>query len=141
MSSKFNTLAVRISELEKKYFLSGKYFRNLNRFFTIPSIILTSCASIFSYLSTSQYSDGESKNIFLLSVTITSALSTLLQTISINGQFLIKKERYMEAANELNSLADNIYFETLFANEEDFLTKIEEDIKEIKNKCKFLPVY
>lgn len=129
----------KLENLEKKYQKSANYFNRLNNFLTLPAIILTSLSSIFSFLSTSEIVGKEKQNDFLLVVAIMTAISSLLQTIGGSCQFTVKKDKFSQAANEFDSLVDKINFEILEANEEDFLNTIEEEMKRIKDNCKFLP--
>lgn len=129
----------KLENLEKKYQKSANYFNRLNNFLTLPAIILTSLSSIFSFLSTSEIVGKEKQNDFLLVVAIMTAISSLLQTIGGSCQFTVKKDKFSQAANEFDSLVDKINFEILEANEEDFLNTIEEEMRRIKDNCKFLP--
>jgi len=137
--NKLDLLLDRVTKLEKKYYKSHKYYTFMNNLLVFPSIALTSLASIFSFLSNSELFDTEEKSNFLVSVAIITALSSLLQTISGSCEFSVKKDQFNQASNEFNSLVDKISFEILDKDEEDFITTVEEEIKRIKEACKFLP--
>jgi len=137
--NKLDLLLDRVTKLEKKYYKSYNYYTFMNNLLVLPSIALTSLASIFSFLSNSELFEAEQKSDFLVAVAIITALSSLLQTISGSCEFSVKKNQFNQAANEFNSLVDKISFEILDKDEEDFISTIEEEIKRIKEACKFLP--
>lgn len=137
--NKLDLLLDRVIKLEKKYYKSYNYYTFMNNLLVLPSITLTSLASIFSFLSNSELFEAEQKSDFLVAVAIITALSSLLQTISGSCEFSVKKNQFNQAANEFNSLVDKISFEILDKDEEDFISTIEEEIKRIKEACKFLP--
>lgn len=139
MTEKLYLLLDNLEVLKRKYYHSGKKYNKLNNLLIVPSIILTSSASIFSFLSTSDMISKEKQNDYLLTVAIITALSTLLQTINGACQFGIKKERFSRAANEFDSLVDKISFEIIEPNEDNFNDIIEEEIKKIKDNCYYLP--
>ena len=72
-------------------------------------------------------------------VAIITAASTLMQTISGSCKYSVKRDQFNKAANDFNSLVDRISFEILEENEQDFIISVEEEIKRIKENCKYLP--
>ena len=64
----------------------------------------------------------------------------MLQTINSSCEFPVKKTKFKEASLNFNLLSDKIFFEIEHSNEKDFIDKIEEEIANIKNQCKFIPL-
>ena len=83
--------------------------------------------------------DEKDQNFYLLMVAIITAFSSLMQTISGSCKHGVKRDQFNQAANSFNSLVDRINFEILEENEQDFINSVEEEIKRIKDNCKYLP--
>ena len=139
MLNKLDKLLEQSKKLEKKYYDSFRYYSYIDNLLIIPSIVLTSIASVFSFLSTSTMIDKRDQNFYLLMVAIVTAVSSLMQTISGSCKYSVKRDQFNQAANDLNSLVDRISFEILEENEQDFINSVEDEIKRIKDNCKFLP--
>ena len=137
--NKLDNLLEQSKKLENKYYNSYLYYSKLNNLLIIPSIFLTSIASIFSFLSTSTMIDKRDQNFYLLIVAIITATSSLMQTLSGSCKYSVKKDQFNQAANDFNSLVDKISFEILEENEQDFINSVEDEIKRIKENCKYLP--
>ena len=137
--NKLDKLLEQSRKLEKKYYDSFKYYTYVNNLLIMPSIFLTSIASIFSFLSTSTMIDQKDQNFYLLMVAIITAASSLMQTISGSCKYSVKRDQFNQAANDFNALVDRISFEILEENEQDFINSVEEEIKRIKDNCKYLP--
>lgn len=136
---KLDKLLEQSRKLEKKYYDSFKYYTHVNNLLIMPSIFLTSIASIFSFLSTSTMIDQKDQNFYLLMVAIITAASSLMQTISGSCKYSVKRDQFNQAANDFNALVDRISFEILEENEQDFINSVEDEIKRIKDNCKYLP--
>lgn len=130
---------VRVHENNYKY--SAKKYSYYNHLITIPSIIITSISSIFSFLASSEFLPTIEKNYCIIAVGILTIISSMLQTISKSCEFPVKKNKFTEAAQHFNMLSDRIFFERKFPNEneKDFVDNIEIEIEKIKNDCKFIP--
>ena len=139
MLNKLDKLLEQSKKLEKKYYDSFRYYSYVDNLLIIPSIVLTSIASVFSFLSTSTMIDKRDQNFYLLMVAIVTAISSLMQTISGSCKYSVKRDQFNQAANDFNSLVDRISFEILEENEQDFINSVEDEIKRIKDNCKFLP--
>lgn len=137
--NKLDKLLEQSKKLEKKYYDSFKYYTYVNNLLIMPSIFLTSIASIFSFLSTSTMIDQKDQNFYLLMVAIITAASSLMQTISGSCKYSVKRDQFNQAANDFNALVDRISFEILEENEQDFINSVEDEIKRIKDNCKYLP--
>tara|TARA_R100000664_G_C2711875_1_gene108385 strand:- start:86 stop:598 length:513 start_codon:yes stop_codon:yes gene_type:complete len=137
---KMERLKEKVEKLEKDYKYSAKMYGHYSRLMIIPSIIITSTSSIFSFLSSSEFVGEKFKNYCIIAVALLTTISTMLQTISSSCEFNVKKLKFLEATHSFNHLTDRIFFEIQEANEENFVDDIEKEIEKIKNDCKFIPL-
>jgi hypothetical protein len=133
-------LLKKTQKLEKDYKFSSRTYSRYSRYMTIPAVLLTSTASIFSFLSTSQFVSPQVKDYSIITVAIFSSLASTLQTIGASCEFNIKALKFREASHELNKIHDKVFFEIENPNEENFIDKIEKQIELVKTNCKFLPL-
>ena len=63
--------------------------------------------------------------------------ATLLQSLGSAYRFSAKEEAHRHAAEEYNKLGVKIRFEIEMPNEEDFTDKLEMEILDIQNKCRY----
>lgn len=137
---KMQRLKEKVEKLEKDYKYSAMMYGHYNRLMTVPSIVITSASSIFSFLSSSEFVDDTFKNYCIISVAMLTTVSAMLQTINSSCEFSVKKLKFLEATHSFNHLSDRIFFEIQDANEENFVDDIEKEIQKIKNDCKFIPL-
>lgn len=130
----------KVEKLEKDYKYSATMYGHYNRLMTIPSIIITSVSSIFSFLSSSEFVNEKFKNYCIISVALLTTISAMLQTINSSCEFSVKKIKFLEATHSFNHLSDKIFFEIQNADEENFVSEIEKEVEKIKNDCKFIPL-
>lgn len=131
-----------IKLLNKKVYVynkTGNYYGRMNMYLVIPSIMITSLSSIFSFLSNSDMFDENTKKILLTFVGITTIFSTMTQSLSSAFGYGTKKEMFLHAADEYDKILMKIHFEKNNPNEENFLNIIEKDISKIEEMCKYLP--
>ena len=133
-------IAEKVQRLEKNYKYSARRYGYLSNLVTIPSIVITSSSSIFSFLSTTDMIDPEIKNYCIIAVAILTSIATMFQTISSSCEYNVKKTKFTEATQQFNHLSDRIFFEIENSNEKDFIDKMEKEIEAIKNQCKFIPL-
>jgi hypothetical protein len=128
--------------LEKKKFIynrAGDYYRNMNYYFVIPSIFITTLSSIFAFLSTSDIIGDKQQDVFIILVGIFTAFSTMMQSISSSIGYGTKKEMFLGAADQYDKNIIKITFEINNPINEKLIKAIEEDIKKIEENCKCLP--
>lgn len=128
--------------LEKKKFIynsAGDYYRQMNYYFVIPSILITTLSSIFAFLSTSNIIENKQQDIFIILVGIFTAFSTMMQSISNSVGYATKKEIFLSAADQYDKNIIKITFEINNPSDENLIKVIEEDIKKIEENCKCLP--
>ena len=133
-----NRIQEKIKTLERNYKYSARKYAYYSRLVTIPSIVITSLSSIFSFLSSSNMVNEEGKKYSIVTVAILTSLATMFQTISSSCEFEVKKTKFVEATQQFNMLSDKVFFEIQNPNESNFVDKIEEEIEKIKNQCKFV---
>ncbi len=133
-------LVQKVKKLEEDYKYSSQRYSYYDRMINVPSIFITSVSSIFSFMSSSEFLDPETKNYCILCVAILTTFSSMLQTINTSCEFNVKKLKFREATQEFNRLSDKIFFETENPNEKNFIDLIEKEIEKVKSQCKFLPL-
>jgi hypothetical protein len=128
--------------LEKKKFIynrAGDYYRKMNYYFVIPSILITTLSSIFAFLSSSQIIGQTQQDVFIVLVGVFTAFSTMLQSVSGSVGYATKKEMFLGAADQYDKNIIRITFEINNPSNENLMKSIEEDIKKIEENCKCLP--
>ena len=135
-----NRIAEKVKRLEKNYKYSARRYGYLSNLVTIPSIVITSLSSIFSFLSTSSMVNEDTKNYCIVVIAILTSAATMFQTIGSSCEYNVKKTKFIEATQQFNLLSDRIFFEIENSNEKDFIDKVEKEIEAIKNQCKFIPL-
>ena len=131
-----------IDLLEKKKFIynrAGDYYRKMNYYFVIPSILMTTLSSIFAFLSTSDIVGDKQQNIFIILVGVFTAFSTMMQSISSSVGYATRKEMFLGAADQYDKNIIKITFEINNPSDEKLIKVIEGDIKKIEENCKCLP--
>ena len=128
--------------LERKKYIynrAGDYYRKMNFYITIPSIIITTLSSIFAFLSTSNIIDKDKQDIFIIMVGIMSAFSTMTQSISSSIGYGTKKDMFLNAADQYDKNIIKITFEINNPSNKEMVKEIESDIRKIEDTCKYLP--
>ena len=133
-------LRKKIQKLERDYKYSARRYGYYNRLISVPSIVITSLSSIFSFMSSSEFVSTEAKDYCVITVALLTTLATMLQTINTSCEFNVKKLKFTEATQEFNHISDRIFFESQNPNEENFVDVIEKEIEKVKNQCKFIPL-
>ena len=131
-----------INLLNKKIYVynkTGNYYSKMNMYLVIPSVLITSLSSIFSFFIKLDMFDQNVKKILLTFVGITTIFSTMTQSLSSAFGYGTKKEMFLHAADEYDKVLMKIHFEKNNPNEENFLDIIEKDIHKIEEMCKYLP--
>lgn len=130
----------KVQKMEKDYKFSARRYSRYALIMSVPSIVLTSLSSIFSFMGSSEYVDKDVKDYCIVTVAFLTTFSTMLQTINASCEFNVKKLKFTEATQELNHILDRIFFEKESPNEENFIDVIEKEIETVKNNCKFIPL-
>jgi hypothetical protein len=116
---------------------TSNYYGKLDKFIFGPSIVISCLSGIGSFMSTSEFIDNRTQNIFGISVGIMASVAALIQSIGSATRYSAKEESHRTAAEEYNKLSVKVKFEMEMPNEEDFQDKLEATILDIQNKCKY----
>jgi len=128
--------------LERKKYIynrAGDYYRKMNLYFVIPSILITTISSIFAFLSTSNLINEENQDVFIILVGIMSAFSTMSQSLSSSVGFSTRKDMFLNAADQYDKNIIKISFEINNPTNQNLVKEIEADIRKIEDNCKYLP--
>ena len=128
--------------LERKKYIynrAGDYYRKMNLYFVIPSILITTISSIFAFLSTSNLINQENQDVFIILVGIMSAFSTMSQSLSSSVGFSTRKDMFLNAADQYDKNIIKISFEINNPTNQNLVKEIETDIRKIEDNCKYLP--
>jgi len=131
---------IRIQALQDLHYHCADTYNRYNMYLFIPSITISTMASIASFLTASDYIDDDTRNIFSVSVGIMTVFSSMMQSFSNTLKYPAKVEGHQLAADEYSKLLTRLQFEYINPNEEDFFNKMEEEILRIKNNCKYYPL-
>ena len=130
----------KLCELKKKtHSMATKHYVCMNKYFLVPSIILSSSSGIVSFLASSEYFKDYNL-IFTISVGIASSITTLFQSFSNAFEFSTKAEAHQNAAESYDQLLTQIRFEKMSpnSNSETFINTIEKQILDTKQRCKYI---
>tara|TARA_B110000238_G_scaffold162010_1_gene176192 strand:+ start:523 stop:1122 length:600 start_codon:yes stop_codon:yes gene_type:complete len=127
----------RLKVLVEIHSESSNYYFKLDKYIFGPSIVISCLSGIGSFLSTSEFIDNRTQNIFGISVGVMSSVTALIQSIGSACRFSVKEESHRHTAEEYNKLSVKVKFEMEMPNEEDFQDKLEADILDIQNKCNY----
>ena len=130
----------KLCELKKKtHSMATKHYLCMNKYFLIPSVILSSSSGIASFLASSEYFK-EYNLIFTISVGVASSITTLFQSFSNAFEFSTKAEAHQNAAESYDQLLTQIRFEKMSpnSNSETFINTIEKQILDTKQRCKYI---
>ena len=133
----YRKILQRLNKLITIHSNSSLHYNNLEKYIFGPSIMISCLSGIASFLSTSQFIDNNTQNVFGISVGILASISTLLQSLGSAYRFSAKEEAHRQTADEYNKLSVKIKFEMEMPNEEDFTDKLEQEILDIQNKCNY----
>lgn len=133
-----------LDNLKIKYTIfsrSSQYYDRLNLKMICPAILISAFSSIASFMSTSDVLGDDSKQYFGITVGVLTVVSTMLQSISGSCSFNTKRDAFLNAADQCEKLITNVEFELEMPDEDkhEFFNKIETQLLEIQDKCKYLP--
>ena len=140
MENRFLTkMLERLQKKKVTHAVASRYYNNMQKYVSYPSITISALSSIASFISTSNYADCNTQNIFAMSVGIFASISTLLQSVSSTCNYGTKSESHQFAAQEYDKLITKIQFEIEEPDEKEFVKTMEEKILQIQSKCKLIP--
>ena len=130
----------KLCELKKKtHSMANKHYLCMNKYFLIPSVVLSSSSGIASFLASTEYFKDYNL-IFTISVGVASSVTTLFQSFSNAFEFSTKAEAHQNAAESYDQLLTQIRFEKMSSNSnpETFINTIEKQILDTKQRCKYI---
>ena len=122
------------------HWITAKYFERLNKFFVIPSIIITAISGMLSFISSSSYIKQEMSVYLALTVGCLASLSSLIQSFSNAYGFANKAEAHENAAESFDQVITKVRFSKYSSEKIDdkFLDDLKDTILEIKQRCKYI---
>lgn len=129
----------KINNKKNIHIKAAQYYEKKSKYFSIPTILLSSITSIGSFINSSELFNNNQKLYISLIIGIIGGCSTLLQSCNSNLKLETKAEIFRNAADQYENLVTKIQFETEFPNEIDFVNKLEKEILKIQNNCKYFP--
>ena len=133
----YKKILIRLVKLSKIHSEASLYYGKLEKYIFGPSISISCLSGIASFLSTSNFINSNTQNVFGISVGILASISTLLQSLGSAFRFSAKEEVHRQTAEQYNKLIVKVKFEMEMPNEEDFTDKLEQEILDIQNKCNY----
>ncbi len=100
----YNKTLERLQRLSYLHTRSSQYYDKMHYYIFGPSITITALSGIASFLSTSQFINTSTQNVFGVAVGIVASFSSVLQSIAGACQFSAKKEAHRTVAEEYNRL-------------------------------------
>ena len=123
------------------HWMCARYYNCLDRYFIIPSILLSSFSGIASFLSTVDFFEDYNTGLSV-SVGIMASGTTLLQSFSNALGFSSKTEAHQNATEAFDQIITKIRFQRInpktTVNDSDFITDLESQIVETKQRCKYI---
>ena len=129
----------KINNKKNIHVKAAQYYENKSKYFSIPTILLSSITSIGSFINSSELFNNNQKLYISLIIGIIGGCSTLLQSCNNNLKLEAKAEMFRNTADQYENLITKIQFENEFPNEKDFVNKLEKEILKIQNNCKYFP--
>lgn len=136
----YQKLLTRIQALQDMHYQCAEKYSDYNIRLFIPSVTITTMASIASFITASDYLRSDVQNIFSIAVGILTIFSSMMQSFSNTLKYPAKIEGHQLAADEYSKLLTRLQFEYIDPNEKDFFDDIEKQILIIKNNCKYYPL-
>ena len=122
------------------HWIASKYFERLNKFFVIPSIIITAISGMLSFIGSSSYVEEHISVYLALTVGCLASLSSLIQSFSNAYGFANKAEAHENAAESFDQVITKVRFSKYSTEKIDdkFLDELKDTIVEIKQRCKYI---
>ena len=122
------------------HWMASKYYERANRWFVVPSIIITTSSGILSFLASSDQVDLKVGGYLGLTVGCLASISSLLQSFSGAYGFGVKAEAHENAAEDYDQIITKVRFHKINEENDDkaFLKMVEEQITDIKTRCRYI---
>ena len=129
-------------ELKRQtHWMCSRHFSSMDRFFTVPAIVLSSLSGIGSFLASTE-TFKERADILTITVGVMASVTTLFQSFSNAFEYSTKSEAHQNATEAFDQIITKLRFERLNpkanVNAVEFIDGIENVIVETKQRCKYI---
>ena len=129
-------------ELKRQtHWMCSRHYSSMDRFFTVPAIVLSSLSGIGSFLASTDTFKPQS-DVLTISVGVMASITTLFQSFSNAFEYSTKSEAHQNATEAFDQIITKIRFERLNpkanVNAVEFIDIIENLIVETKQRCKYI---
>ena len=123
------------------HWMCARHFACMDKYFSVPSIVLSSLSGIGSFLASIAYFE-EYSTVFTVSVGVMASVTTLFQSFSNAFEYSTKAEAHQNATEAFDQIITKLKFERLNPVKEadpgEFIDSIEKQIVETKQRCKYI---
>lgn len=123
------------------HWMCARHFACMDKYFSVPSIVLSSLSGIGSFLASIAYFE-EYSTVFTVSVGVMASVTTLFQSFSNAFEYSTKAEAHQNATEAFDQIITKLKFERLNPVKEadpgEFIDGIEKQIVETKQRCKYI---
>ena len=92
--------------------MCSRHFSCMDKYFSVPSILLSSLSGIGSFLASIQYFE-EYSTVFTVSVGVMASVTTLFQSFSNAFEYSTKAEAHQNAVEAFDQIITKLKFERL----------------------------
>ena len=129
-------------ELKRQtHWMCSRHYSSMDRFFTVPAIVLSSLSGIGSFLASTDTFKPQA-DVLTISVGVMASITTLFQSFSNAFEYSTKSEAHQNATEAFDQIITKIRFERLNpkanVNAVEFIDIIENLIVETKQRCKYI---
>ena len=129
-------------ELKRQtHWMCSRHYSSMDRFFTVPAIILSSLSGIGSFLASTDTFKPQA-DVLTISVGVMASITTLFQSFSNAFEYSTKCEAHQNATEAFDQIITKLRFERLNpkanVNAVEFIDSIEGLIVETKQRCKYI---
>ena len=121
--------------------MCSRYYSSMDRYFTVPAIVLSSLSGIGSFLASTDTFKPQA-DVLTISVGVMASITTLFQSFSNAFEYSTKSEAHQNATEAFDQIITKIRFERLNpkanVNAVEFIDIIENLIVETKQRCKYI---
>ena len=134
----FNHFYEYCTDQRQMHSKSGNYFYYLNKCFLIPSLVLGTTGSIFSFLASTCFFNNYTKDIMSICVGVLTCIVVLLQSFMSAYQFDHKSACHLKSADLYDQILTSIDFEKTYPSNNSFVKDLEKEIIKIKSNNPYL---
>lgn len=117
---------------------AGVYFNRLNMCFLVPSLVLGSTGSVFSFLASTCFFSEKTQSIMSIIVGVLTCFVVLMQSFISAYQFDNKSYSHHKSADLYDQVITSIDFEKSYPSNTSFFKDLEKEIIKIKSNNPYL---